>query len=459
MVSPPNLPAAELDLLGSNLDRLPHWQTLDITPPTTSVQPLPVQSPGPFWVNWSGSDGGGAGIKNFDLQVRDGPAGTWTDWLTGFAATTAAYPGVGGHTYYFRVRGRDQAFNLQTWPVDYQAVTTVETLPPQSAVAPLPAYSSSQVSVSWSGSDPGGSGVKSYDIQTKDVTSGGLWTDWQMNTSQTSAVFNGTSEHRYAFRSRAVDNALNQESWPAGETGDTLTTLASFVLEGTVMANTGSPIGGAVITTNPPAFLNAPSQPNGRYGAYVTTGNNSATAGWSKPGYGSLPQTTFDVPSKAHVDVVLPPSDNVVTNTGLEFATGIEAPWLAGGEVLPAQDTRRHTGSSAVRLGEAPGGFADEVDFPLTGVGYANIVVADSGIIDVILQTNSLNTGPRRITSASNSTLSQTLTLPPAMTTPILSFFYDFAADGEADGASFEVQVAQGTTTTSLLSTTAKTAD
>lgn len=67
-------------------------------------------------------------------------------------------------------------------------------------------------------------------------------------------------------------------------------------------------------------------------------------------------------------------------------------------------------------------------------------------------------TGPRRITAASNSTLSQTVTLPPAMTTPILSFFYDFPDGGPVDGASFEVQVTQGTTTTSLLSTTSKTA-
>ena len=50
------------------------------------------------------------------MQVRDGPTGTWTDWLTGVTGTTLGYPGVVGHTYYFRSRATDLVGNVEAYP-------------------------------------------------------------------------------------------------------------------------------------------------------------------------------------------------------------------------------------------------------------------------------------------------------------------------------------------------------
>jgi hypothetical protein len=384
-----------ISLLSGSWNFFPDWQTLDIQAPTTGMQALPVTSPGPFPVSWSGSDIGGAGVRSFDVQVRDGLAGAWTDWLVNFDFTTAAYPGLGGHTYYFRVRARDQAFNVQAWPADYQAFTTVESMPPQSAVLPLSPFSSTQVLVQWAGKDQGGSGIKSFSLQYKDITAGGGWTDWKTNLASTSAVFSGISEHTYAFRARATDNAGNQEAWPASDISDTVTTLASVALSGMVMDNTGNPISGAVVTTSPEPFSAHSSGVDGRYDANVTSSGSSVTASWSKAGYGLLPQTTFDVPSQPQVSVVLPPADNLVTNPALEFSSGIEAPWSASGDILPGPSTSKHTGSTSVLLGDMPGGFAPQVDLnQVSSVSYASygvMAVEDNGTVHAVVIGTTIN--------------------------------------------------------------------
>jgi Tol biopolymer transport system component len=208
-------------LLSQNMEWEPDWQTTDALAPASSVNALPAQSPGPFTVSWSGSDSGAAGLLNYDVQAKDGAAGTWTDLLTRTTAISASYPGIGGHTYYFRLRARDNAYNVEAWPPDYDAFTTVEALPPVAAVKQLPAYLRNGSVVSWDGSDPGGSGIKTFDVQYRDGAAGS-WTDWQIGIVDTEANFSGTAGHSYYFRARAIDNAQNIESWPSGD-GDTST--------------------------------------------------------------------------------------------------------------------------------------------------------------------------------------------------------------------------------------------
>ncbi|MBU0495477.1 MAG: hypothetical protein KKB13_26825, partial [Chloroflexi bacterium] len=209
-------------LVASGRDWRPHWGTLDTQAPTSNMTALPAQSPGPFTASWSGSDVGPAGMGSYDVQVKDGVAGAWTDWQLGTTATSATYPGVGGHAYYLRVRARDRAGNLAPWPTSYQATTTVETLPPTAIIQPLPAYSRDSVSVGWYGFDSGGSGIKTYDVQVRDGVSGD-WTDWQMGISTTLASFSGTAGHAYYFRTRATDRAQSTGNWSS--VADTHTTF------------------------------------------------------------------------------------------------------------------------------------------------------------------------------------------------------------------------------------------
>jgi len=346
-------PWSTIRLSNQGMDWYPDWQTTDAWAPTSSVNALPAQSLGPFTVRWSGADTGPSGLKNYDVQIKDGAGGAWADWQMGTPDTSASYAGVGGHTYYFRSRARDNAYNVEPWPPDYDTFTTVEALPPTTAVQPLPAYSHNDLAVSWGGSDPGGSGIKTYDVQYRD-TVGGNWTDWQMGTTITSTSFSGIPGHAYYFRSRAVDNAQNVESWPLGD-GDTSTTLYTWAVTGTVRDNRDTVVVGTVVTTTPSAFYSAPSGANGAYAAYVADASATYTATWAKPGYGTLPPTSFPAAEDAHADAVLPPADNLVRNWGFESGSLGSGDWLASGVITPVvTGNLKHTGQYAVLLGQRP---------------------------------------------------------------------------------------------------------
>ncbi len=124
-------------------------------------------------------------------------------------------------------------------------MTTVEVSPPQTAVLALPAFSRNGLLVQWGGSDPGGSGIQSYDVQVRQGN--GAWTDWRMGVTETSAPFTGAAGSEYRFRSRARDRAQNLEAWPA--TADAATTLYTWAVTGSATDNRGAPVVGMATTT------------------------------------------------------------------------------------------------------------------------------------------------------------------------------------------------------------------
>ncbi len=99
--------------------------------PRAWVEPLPLWvGTTDFTVTWSGEDAW-SGVAAYDVQVRDGYEGVWTDWITGTAATAGLFTGLHGHTYFFRARARDGAGNVGTFTDEEwgQAFTTVLTQP------------------------------------------------------------------------------------------------------------------------------------------------------------------------------------------------------------------------------------------------------------------------------------------------------------------------------------------
>lgn len=345
----PNLGTTRLSSNGTDWDAT--WQTSDAIAPTSQVNALPTQSPGPIPVSWSASDAGGSGASRYFVQVKVG-SGSWTDWLTNTGATSGSYPGIGGQTYAFRIRASDRAFNDEAWPASQDTVTTVENLPPTTSISALPAYSrfNKDLIVSWSGTDPGSSGIKNYDVQYKVGTSG-TWVSWKTSTTQTTAVLSGgTPEATYYFRVRGTDKAANIESWPAGN-GDSQTTFYRWASYGHTFDNTHTPVSGASSTTTPTAASIVPSNTEGSYISYVLGNSTLYTASWSKPGYGMLPTTSFLPEPDGYRSVVLPPTDNVIANW--DFETGAIAPeWETNG-TLPqfVSSTTQNSGEFSVGLG------------------------------------------------------------------------------------------------------------
>ena len=297
-------------LSNNGADWYPDWRSLDWQAPLSQMQPLPAQSPNPFTVRWSGSDAGPAGLANYDIQVKDGAGGIWTNWHMATTATSASYSGMGGHTYYFRVRARDNAGNVEAWPATHDAVTTVESLPPTSVVQPLPEYSPYGAAImTWNGQDRGGSGIESFELQCRDGAEG-AWLGCGTYQTPGSAAVPGEPGHTIFLRSRAIDKAGNIEPWPPGD-GDAHTTLYACKVSGTVRDNGGAPVVGVTVSMTPTNFATVNGAADGSYEAY-----SAACLAWpdmveialSKTGYGALPKTRFADSSNPVLHGVLPPA-------------------------------------------------------------------------------------------------------------------------------------------------------
>jgi len=295
------------------------------------------------------------------------------------------------------------------WQPDWQ---TTDAWAPTSRVNALPSYARNGILVSWGGSDLGGSGIKTYDVQYRDIA-GGSWTDWQMGTTQAAASFCGTAGHTYCFRSRSRDSAQNVENWPSGD-GDTCTTLYTWGVAGTVRDNAGTPVVGAMVTTTPGAFYSVSSDVNGAYAAYVVANSPTYTITWAKSGYGDLPAAGFAAAQDAHVNVVLPPNDNVVRNWGFESGNLGPGDWLASGIVMPVVTSNvKHTGSYAALIGQKEFAFAPatnvfnnagESSNPQLAVdagGAVHVVWGDTTIFYAKRSSDGIWSGPQNISDNS----------------------------------------------------------
>jgi hypothetical protein len=74
-----------------------------------------------FTVQWSGTDAL-SGVSTYDVGYRQWNSSAYTSWVTNSTATSKAFTGTAGQTYYFRVRARDRAGNVGSWTADKSVV-------------------------------------------------------------------------------------------------------------------------------------------------------------------------------------------------------------------------------------------------------------------------------------------------------------------------------------------------
>jgi len=333
----------------------PSWATLDTEAPVTKVSPLPAVSPHPFRVTWQAADRGPAGILRHEVQLSiDG--GPWQMWLENAPAGGADFTtGSGGHTYAFRSRAVDAALNAEPWPAAAEATTKVEALPPQTWLSPLPAFlrADRAFNLNRAGSDPGGSGIRKFEFEQR--INGAPWAANNAEWVESQIFINPMNQgmepgDTISFRLRAIDNAHNVEPWTA-DPGDATTTLYRWSVTGRVTDNTGTPVSGAAVTTNPAALGAATTDPEGGYARYLTAADPT-TLDWAKPGYGNLPATTLPAPHDVRRDVALPPADDAMLNGGFEAANW--GAWQPGGTAAPTLSAAAaNTGAQGALLAPA----------------------------------------------------------------------------------------------------------
>ncbi len=193
--------------------------TVDVTPPTSSVQALPAkESQTSFTVSWSGQDllpddSQGAGIASYNVYVSD-DGGPFTLWKSDTTANSATFTGQFGDAYSFYSIATDNLGNVQPPPAAAQTTTYLVGLP-TSVVAVLPATTTgTSFTVSWSGSPGvGATSIASYTIYDSD--NGGPFTAFLTNTTLTSTTFTGQLGHTYGFYSVATDNLGDVQPTPS----------------------------------------------------------------------------------------------------------------------------------------------------------------------------------------------------------------------------------------------------
>ena len=211
------------------------FNTIDSSPPTSSVDPLPATTTTTsFPVSWSGFDGAGSGVASYNVFVStDG--GSFTPFLTGTTQTSATFTGQFGHTYGFYSVASSNVGFVQPTPTAAQATTRLVGLP-TSTVNPLPDTTATpSFTLSWSGSPgPGATRIASYEIFVSD--NGGPFQPFLPSTTQTSATFTGAYGHTYAFYSAATDNFGDRQATLAvAQAATTVPALVTVTTVQTVM--------------------------------------------------------------------------------------------------------------------------------------------------------------------------------------------------------------------------------
>jgi CSLREA domain-containing protein len=103
-----------------------YLNTLDNTPPTSKVNPLPATQPFViFPVNWSGTDTG-SGIRDYTVFVSEN-GGAYTIWLDHTTQTSANFIGQPQKTYRFFTIATDQANNSENAKTSAEATTSTRT--------------------------------------------------------------------------------------------------------------------------------------------------------------------------------------------------------------------------------------------------------------------------------------------------------------------------------------------
>ena len=99
--------------------------------------------------------------------------------------------------------------NNLDWEPGWQ---TGDKLSPNLNLNSIPTYSRTPLPLSWTGTDAGSAGIRSYDVQYRNIDSAN-WNNLSVGTVASLANFNGTAGQTYQFRVRAADKAFNYSQW------------------------------------------------------------------------------------------------------------------------------------------------------------------------------------------------------------------------------------------------------
>jgi RHS repeat-associated protein len=163
------------------------------------------------------------------------PPNTSTNQGTGFVTYTVS-PKIGLGDGAVISNQASIVFDVNS-PIATNTVTnTIDNTTPISSVSALPGTTfSTSFTVSWTGSDPNGSGIAGYNIFVS--IDGGPYATWMSGTTQTSAAYAGAIGHSYSFYSLAVNNVGSVQTTAGPAQTTTLALPPACNISGDAMAS------------------------------------------------------------------------------------------------------------------------------------------------------------------------------------------------------------------------------
>ncbi|MGC1850804.1 MAG: N,N-dimethylformamidase beta subunit family domain-containing protein, partial [Solirubrobacterales bacterium] len=172
----------------------------DSNAPETQIDTKPAAIANSTTANFafSGSDPGGSGIASFECR-RDG--GAWSA-----CTSPQEYTGLAEGNHSFEVKAIDKAGNTDSTPATYS--WTVDSKAPETQIDTKPAalVNVTTANFAFSGSDPGGSGIASFECRRD----GGAW-----SACTSPLEYTGLLAGAHSFEVKAIDKAGNVDSTPA----------------------------------------------------------------------------------------------------------------------------------------------------------------------------------------------------------------------------------------------------
>ena len=190
--------------------------TVDTIAPTTQIDthPSALVNVATATFTFSGADAGGSGVASFECKLD---AGAFAP-----CSSPRELSGLGDGSHSFEVRAVDNAGNTDaspasfTWSVDTTAPSTqIDTHP--SALVKV-----ASASFTFSGSDPGGSGVASFECK---LDAGAF------APCSSPRELSGLGDGSHSFEVRAIDNAGNADASPASFSWSVDTTAPSTQID------------------------------------------------------------------------------------------------------------------------------------------------------------------------------------------------------------------------------------
>ncbi|HEU4905811.1 MAG TPA: Ig-like domain-containing protein, partial [Solirubrobacterales bacterium] len=191
-----------------NVDAAPalHEWTVDTVAPETQItlKPAPLANSSTAKFEFGGDDGAGSGVASFECRRDSTEPGDWTSCASGIE-----YTGLSQGSHKFEVRAIDGAGNVDASPASHE--WSIDSLAPETQISAQPPAltGSSKATFEFTGSDPGGSGVASFQCRRDSTEPVG----WQLCSSP--RVYTSLAEGAHTFEVRAIDNAGSPDPSPA----------------------------------------------------------------------------------------------------------------------------------------------------------------------------------------------------------------------------------------------------